>query len=549
LTQRATAGIHAGVPPPRPSLPRALALAALLSGCEEEVLTARAVLEFEPASLDFGKVPTGQSRTLPLRLRNVAPKAILRFDRVALAEGSAPAFALEGAPVELAPGEEAVVRVVYTPEDAEPDAGAVELLSNSLGTPAALVPLQSARTFARIAVDPISIDLGQPASGGISTRELRIQSAGDATLEVHRVSLRTSGFFGEACQDDADCQEGRCAGSATGLICTTACPADGCPSGYECRPGDEGARACREAEGTRPPLSVRGFTVVGADALAPLLPGASAPLTIRYQPGLLDRGGAQLLLESNDADRPLLVVPLVGRPDDLPPTAQAELVSLPEPLGPGSIVELTGAASRDPEGGPLTYRWRFVARPEGSRSAFSEPEAPLTRFAVDRPGRYLVALEVRDEAGQGSSNEARVEVEATAGDRLRIVLTWDQPGADLDLHLVSPGAPIGSLGDCFFENPSPDWAPAGPGGDPLFESASPAEESIALTNPAPGAYTLHVAVVEPSPAGATEATVRVLLGDVEIGAQQTTLESTNESWDVATLSWPSGRLTVLDTVR
>lgn len=536
-----------------PSLPtRALLVFALLGGaaCEREVLEARATLTVAPDRIAFGKVPTGQTRSVDLVLTNDAPSATLRVERIDFAEGSSAVFSLEGVPTEIAAGTSATVRVTYAPNDADPDAALLQIESNAIDAPYVEVPLSSERTFPVIAVAPATLDLGHIESGGMASGSVRIESAGDATLVVDRVSLRTAGFAGEACFRDGDCQEGRCTPSLSGRICAVACTSDAeCTAGYVCTTDTTGYQACREDVDTTTPLARRGFAITSNPSIAPLLPGATTVVEIAYTPGLTDRGSAQLVIESNDGERPAVVVPILGRPDNLPPVAVANLdPTPPPPILPGTRIELSGVGSNDPEGDAITYRWRFVARPEGSHAAFEDPALESTAFTVDRPGRYVAELEVRDARGLASTNDARVEVVAEAGDRVRVQLTWDRPGTDLDLHVVSPGAALGSLGDCFFDNPAPDWAPAGPGGDPIFTGAD-ANESVAVTSPAAGVYTLQVQVVAASPEGPTGATVEVFLEDVSIATFPATIPVAADTWDVATLSWPEGLLTRLDTIR
>lgn len=520
----------------------------LLVGCDEGGLTARPTLAVEPPSIDFGKVPTGKSRTVELRLTNGSLGAPLTLESVALMDGSAPVFEVEEAPAQIEPGGEATVRVVYTPDDPEPDAGHVEIRSDAFGATRVLVPLTSARTDPGIGVRPQTLDLGSLLSGGRSSGSIRIESRGDATLEVGRISLRTLGFQGEACAGDGDCREGRCTRSRTGLICALPCDGGGCPAGYTCTTGADGYRGCREADGTEPLRAVRGFSFDAPGPLS-LLPEETHTFEVTYAPEADDRGGATLIIESNDRERPALAVPLLGLALNLPPVADAAFDGmLPVPLRPGDRVPITGRASEDPEGEPLTFRWRFVVRPEGSRAAFEDATAESTAFVVDRPGRYVVSLEVRDPSGLGSTNDARVGTTAGAGEPVRLELEWDRPGTDLDLHLVSPGAPVGSAGDCYYDNPSPDWAPAGPTGDPTF-AAEPVKETITVSDHADGVYTILVAVVAASPQGPTGATVRLFMNDVEVAVFSATIPTSAEAWDVATLSWPTGRIVPLETVR
>ena len=62
----------------------------------------------------------------------------------------------------------------------------------------------------------------------------------------------------------------------------------------------------------------------------------------------------------------------------------------------GAEVLLDGAGSTDADGDPLTYRWTFTARPNGSVAALDNVAAPKPHFIVDRAGRYVLSLIVND---------------------------------------------------------------------------------------------------------------------------------------------------------
>lgn len=518
-----------------------------VAACEGDTLAAQAELDVSPARLDFGAVATGEARTLSLSLRNRSPTASLDISKLALAAGTAPAFTLGPVPTRLEPGAEASVAVRYTADDGEPDAGHVQLESNARNAPRILVPLESSATAPGLRVVPDRLDMGNLAAGDRVERTLEVHNDGLDVLVLSRASLRTAGFQGEACRDDGDCRDGRCAGSASGPLCATDCSSAACAAPYVCDPAHALGPRCTEA--TRAPrLATRGFTLTDATP-ATVPPGGLLALTVAYAPDLDDRGAAQLVLDSDDPTRPFLAVPVLGRPDDLPPIAAAER-GLPSAttLLPGARIAVDGRASYDPEGGDLTYRWSFARRPEGSRATLDRATSATTTFTVDLPGSYAVALEVRDSGGLASSNDARVPVEVLAGTRLRAVLRWDRDDTDLDLHLVRPGAAVGSIGDCSYDNPSPDWPPAGAASDPRFASAA-REESVSLEAPADGAYTLIVTVAGASPQGATAARLAIEYEGVEVARFEATLATPTVAWDVATVSRPSGRITRLGTLR
>jgi len=76
----------------------------------------------------------------------------------------------------------------------------------------------------------------------------------------------------------------------------------------------------------------------------------------------------------------------------------------------GETVTLDGSGSEDANYDPLTFRWSFITRPEGSAAELSDPEAIQTTFFADAPGTYVISLVVND--GLEDSDPDNVTVEA-----------------------------------------------------------------------------------------------------------------------------------------
>ena len=76
----------------------------------------------------------------------------------------------------------------------------------------------------------------------------------------------------------------------------------------------------------------------------------------------------------------------------------------------GETVVLDGSGSYDDNYDPLTFRWSFTTRPEGSAAELSDPEAIQTTFFADAPGTYVVSLVAND--GFEDSDPDNVTVEA-----------------------------------------------------------------------------------------------------------------------------------------
>lgn len=62
----------------------------------------------------------------------------------------------------------------------------------------------------------------------------------------------------------------------------------------------------------------------------------------------------------------------------------------------GAVVTLDGSASRDANGDPLTYRWSFTSKPDGSNATLSSFTAVNPSFTPDVAGAYVFNLVVND---------------------------------------------------------------------------------------------------------------------------------------------------------
>ena len=79
--------------------------------------------------------------------------------------------------------------------------------------------------------------------------------------------------------------------------------------------------------------------------------------------------------------------------------------------GPAEAVQLSGAASYDPEGAPLTYAWSIDSAPTGSSATIDAGASVDASFTPDLIGDYLVRLVVND--GLFDSDPSYVTVTAS----------------------------------------------------------------------------------------------------------------------------------------
>lgn len=77
----------------------------------------------------------------------------------------------------------------------------------------------------------------------------------------------------------------------------------------------------------------------------------------------------------------------------------------------GSVVQLNGTGSSDPNGLPLTYAWSFASKPAGSNATITPSSPGLASFTADLAGVYTVRLVVSDLFG--SSQPSTVMISAT----------------------------------------------------------------------------------------------------------------------------------------
>ena len=78
---------------------------------------------------------------------------------------------------------------------------------------------------------------------------------------------------------------------------------------------------------------------------------------------------------------------------NLPPIADA---GDPQTVPTGTVVQLDGTGSIDPESAPLAYLWQIVSKPAGSSAALSNPAAPQPTVLIDVAGEYVFDLVVHD---------------------------------------------------------------------------------------------------------------------------------------------------------
>ena len=222
---------------------------------------------------------------------------------------------------------------------------------------------------------------------------------------------------------------------------------------------------------------------------------------------------------------------------------------------PLDTASFDGSASHDPDGVIVSHAWAIVARPSGSNSSIQTlgDAAATAEFFVDFAGDYTIELTVTDDTGLTGSTT--FDFSAVPWQSIHVELSWDVDVSDVDLHLVdvgSGGQYAQSPGDCFYSNKNPDWGDAGAMNDPALDIDDVdgfGPENINVPQPRTGSsYRILVHYYSDDGMGATNATIRVYLnGTLQHEAIQV-LAASDKVWDVATIDWPSGEITEINTV-
>lgn len=185
------------------------------------------------------------------------------------------------------------------------------------------------------------------------------------------------------------------------------------------------------------------------------------------------------------------------------------------------------------------------APPPGARATGSEVAIDVV-FRSDGPqADHEAVLVLRYENAAGAA-EVRVQVRARVlapdpgATDLSAFVFWDTDLTDVDLHLVRPGGAPFAAGDCYAQQPAPDWgAPGDTSDDPFldrddFDGRGP--ENINLTSAGPGSYEVFVHYYADNRIGGSTASVEIHAGGVLFGVLDRLL-ACDDLWHVGTITW------------
>lgn len=445
--------------------------------CQNQVNTVKPSLTVSPASVDFGQVKNGdrQARTLTFESRT---QAAVTISSITLEQGTA-VGGVEGfipgtKPTTVAAFEKVTMPITFAPTQLVQYQATVIITSDDPDKPTIRVPLVGEGAKPIISVTPVC-ERAQQCTGSVTVTPPAIDFGMEPLMRQVMVP----------------------ASQLPGVVITNDGPV---------------------------PLSVTKVAIEGADAAAftfaraeatpwELMPGEGRTPQLRFRPTSAAQMTyqAQLVVESEDPDRPRVVVelrgtllpnqppqvclnltrvtppPAVGGPRDyataaewmalMTPPAQGYDFTLTRDVRPGELVQFSALSdvdptrcTTDPETGRanLTWSWRLVSFPMGARPpGLSGAGSPLLQLRPVVTGDYVLELTVSDGA---ASTVVTARFACVIKQDLVVQLEWTGfDGVDLDLHLVRPSAATSvdpfSGAYQFFDAPLPDGGATQTAGD------------------------------------------------------------------------------------
>lgn len=481
-----------------------------------------AELGIRECSYDFGEVPIGQARFFRFLVKNPSPVDLVLSD-IFLTDDSDPSFALSGTvpeSVNAQLGEEGQeVTVQFTPQVESDVEAELVIISDAVNLEPEEDVVLTLRGSGKdlggpeISVSPQSCDFGDVGVGVTSFCDLTIENVGQRELLVDSVS------FGD--------------GTDT--------------------------------------------TVFGSASVFPIptaiQPGTGVSLRLFAEPNTAGLIEGELLIGSTDPANPEVPVPLLVNGAQAPTavarvkSVNGEAVQQSSPsVTPLDDVVLTGVDSQAAVNGKLitSYAWSIVQKPVESSIELTQPNAMETGFffssssgdyqGLDVAGTFIVRLEVVDEDGLPSTNEARVTLNAVPSERLHVQLTWDTAVNDIDLHVIKASGPYCSAQSCYYANCKPtafnrpDWdgVSGHTAGDPTLDVddlSGYGPENINIDQPVDATYTTGVHFYSGSQP--SNATVKIFVNGGLAYENTQLISSSDDFWEVAQIQWSQGAAIVV----
>jgi hypothetical protein len=113
-------------------------------------------------------------------------------------------------------------------------------------------------------------------------------------------------------------------------------------------------------------------------------------------------------------------------------------------------------------------------------------------------GKYI--LSIGDDVGELIKGTVTVDTRGAEAAGMRIKLTWNTDGTDVDLHLIKEGGVFEGEGDCYYANDYPDWDGDGEYYDPTDPTNNDTNDPYLDVDDTDGYGPEHITIYDP-PAG------------------------------------------------
>lgn len=498
---------------PEKLLPLAAASLAsvLFMSCQDDggvsVLTVSGA--FEPASVDFGEVPVGMNKALPVVLKNTG-RPVLEIDAVEVPAN----FALRGLKgllegSKLAPGEEVDFEVLYFPEMAETRTEQIRVLAEGIIITLDITAAGVIRAVPVLTVVPNTLDFGTVPVNTTQQASVTIQNSGTADGVLSRAVLLSTGV---------DIRAGD--PYLTSSLPLTV-PAGGTAQ-LDVVFTPQQAIAYNDImylhtpDGSHEPVEL----ILGGTGLTPAGNVVCNPSLLAYGP--VERGTV--------STRSVTCSAMGGPVRLISASTNSALWALAQPVAnadlmPGATVNID--VEFRPEGLPRQVNGMMVIDYNGS-SGVQQAVVNLTGEVIPPPP------------------------DVTA---MTAILTWNTNQHDIDIHLVRAGGTTFSNDDCYYANLSPDWGTPGDQSDNPFLDVDDLDgygpETINLGSSAPGSYEVWVHYYSSDAFDRpTEASVEVYIAGTLAGTFRRPGFMCNQLWHVGTVQWngTNGTFTPSNTV-
>lgn len=162
-----------------------------LEASQPSVQTSTGLVATSPV-LDFGSVPVGTTSVLSNTIVNKTKSPIV----VTRAQVSQADFQITGKklPLTLAPGQSAVLQIVYSPQSVGSSQGRVVLASNMIRSTPIFTMSGVAINSSRIKLNPSSFSFGNVAMGKTQTQAATLSNPGKVAINIMRVAISQKGF-------------------------------------------------------------------------------------------------------------------------------------------------------------------------------------------------------------------------------------------------------------------------------------------------------------------------------------------------------------------